>query len=122
MVGRYIARICEMTAQIGAESRDQGRTECQLRTHTVPAPAAGHPRGCVDTDREAIDTGVDKAYPLVAWSRGCPLCPSGPSRWCRGEQAAADKCLGRRESSGPPKRSRMLAEVQEPSATSVSNG
>src|SRR5664279_5213184 len=96
MVGRDLSRLCEVTAQVCAETRYHGRAKCQPCTGFVLAPAAGQPGGSVDTDREAIHASVDQAYPLVAWPCGRPLGPPGPSRWRGCEQSAADKSLGRR--------------------------
>ena len=61
----------------------------------VPAPVAGHPRGTVEADRETIDVSMNQTRPLVAWFRGRPLSPPGPSRWCGCEQSAADQSPGR---------------------------
>jgi hypothetical protein len=96
MVGPDLARLSEVTTQIRAETRDRGRAKCQPCARFVPTPVAGHPRGSVSTDREAVDASVNQAYSLVAWPCGRPFGPPCPSCWRGGEQSAADKSLSRR--------------------------
>ena len=102
MVGRDLSRLCEVTAQVCAETRDRGPADRQPCARFVPAPTAGHPGGNVDTDGETIDGSVDQADSLVARPRGRPLGPPSPGRWRGGEQAAADESLGCRGLLGAP--------------------
>jgi hypothetical protein len=92
-VGRDLTRLYEVTAKVCADTRDHGRAKGQPCTGFVPTPAAGHPRGRVNTDREANDASVDQAHTLVAGPRRRP---PRPSRWRGGEQSAADQSLSRR--------------------------
>ena len=122
VAARHFARLHEVAAQIGTGSRDGRSGKGQSDAACVAAPPAGEPRRGVHADRDAVDDSVHEAHPFVA-RPGCrPLGPSGPGRWAAASRPAPTSLWAAADESGPPSRSSRLAEVQVPTATSVSIG